>query len=182
MQNQKIVICGLGGQGILFMARILYEMARLSGKEVLGSETHGMSQRGGSVTSHIKIGDFHSPMVRKGTADLLLVAKAQELYANLPFLGPGGRIAMNASVDFSILPGVNDAMMKKNINCQRVDATGKAVEIGVPLSANLVLLSYAVRSGLLCAEPDLLLQAVKKVSPPRFIDSNMSAVNIGMIG
>lgn len=180
MQDLKIVICGLGGQGILFMARILYEMARYSGKEVLGSETHGMSQRGGSVTSHIKIGDFHSPMVRKGTADLLLVVKAQEVYASLPFLGHGGRIAINAPEDFTFLSGVGEALEQKQITHQRIDATGKADAIGIPLSANLVLLSHAVHSRLLEVDPELLVRSVKKVSPPRFIDSNLSAIDLGV--
>lgn len=178
-KDLKIVICGLGGQGILFMARILYEMARSCGKDVLGSETHGMSQRGGSVTSHVKIGDFHSPMVRRGTADLLLVVKSQEVYANLPFLRKGGRIVLNGSDDFSFYPDVSDALAAKEITCFSFDATGKAVSIGAPLSANLVLLSAAVHAGILPAELDTLIKAVEKVTPPRFLESNMAAIKAG---
>jgi indolepyruvate ferredoxin oxidoreductase beta subunit len=178
-KDLKIVICGLGGQGILFMAKILYEMARMCGHDVLGSETHGMSQRGGSVTSHVKIGDYHSPMVRLGTADLLLAVKAQEVYASLPFLRRGGKIVVNAPADFELDPDVARALDEKDISIFDTDATGKAMALGAPLSANLVLLSAAIRSGFLPSTFDLISKAVERVSPPRFAENNLAAIRAG---
>ncbi|MHC4943404.1 MAG: indolepyruvate oxidoreductase subunit beta [Planctomycetota bacterium] len=178
-KDVKIVICGLGGQGILFMAKILYEMARLCGHDVLGSETHGMSQRGGSVTSHVKIGDYHSPMVRLGTADLLLAVKAQEVYSSLRFLRRGGKVVMNAPGEFELDQGVVRALEEKDISLYKADATGKAMALGAPLSANLVLLSAGIKSGFLPSTYDLLAKAVERVSPPRFAENNLAAIQAG---
>jgi indolepyruvate ferredoxin oxidoreductase beta subunit len=175
----KIVICGVGGQGILYMARVLYEMARLSGREVMGSETHGMSQRGGSVTSHVKIGDFHSPMVRLGTADLLLVVKAEEIYPHLTFLRKGGRVALNAPETFDLAPPVAQALKERDIEIHRVDATGCAVQLGAPLAANLVLLSASLKAGCLPSRYEVLEQAINRVSPPRFKELNLAAIKAG---
>ena len=64
--KQQIVISGVGGQGVLFVTRLLAEAAIARGLPVLTSETHGMAQRGGSVVSHLKVGDFSSPLIRSG--------------------------------------------------------------------------------------------------------------------
>lgn len=175
----KIVICGVGGQGILYMARALYEMARLSGRDVMGSETHGMSQRGGSVTSHVKIGEFHSPMVRQGTADLLLVVKAEEVYPHLTFLREGGRVAMNAPAAFELALPVAQALEERHIELFRTDATECAVRLGAPLAANLVMLSASLKAGFLPSSFDVLEQAITAVSPPRFKELNLAAIKAG---
>ena len=75
MEQQQIVISGVGGQGVLFVTRLLAEAAILRGHAVFTTETHGMAQRGGTVLSHLKIGDFASPMIRPGQADGMLVLK-----------------------------------------------------------------------------------------------------------
>jgi len=175
----KIVLCGVGGQGILYMARVLYEMARISGRHVLGSETHGMSQRGGSVTSHVKIGDFHSPMVRLGTADVLMTVKAEETYPHLNFLRKGGRLLLNAPRAFQLVPAVARALDEREIEVHRADATGCAVRLGAPLAANLVLLSAGLKTGCLPARYETLEKAITTVSPPRFKELNLAAIRAG---
>ena len=67
----QMILAGVGGQGILFATKIFSELGLKIGLSVTGSETHGMSQRGGSVISHLKLGSFHSPLIRTGSADLL---------------------------------------------------------------------------------------------------------------
>ena len=63
--NFQAIIAGVGGQGVLFAAKIFTEMARRKKQPVFGSQTFGMAQRGGSVMTHLKIGEFNSPLVRE---------------------------------------------------------------------------------------------------------------------
>ena len=62
--RQQVIISGVGGQGVLFVTRLLAEAAINKGLPVFTSETHGMAQRGGTVLSHFKVGDFSSPLIR----------------------------------------------------------------------------------------------------------------------
>ncbi len=87
----QIAITGRGGQGILFITRILGECALRSGWEVIASETHGMAQRGGSVISSIKIGPFRGPLIKSGQADLILVLHDGEVETFAHLLSPRAR-------------------------------------------------------------------------------------------
>ena len=104
--TQQIVVSGVGGQGVLLVTRLLAEAAMTLDLPVFTSETHGMAQRGGTVLSHLKVGNFHSPLIRPGQADGLLVLKAENLMAHGPFLTPEGWTVVNTADD---LPGALDA-------------------------------------------------------------------------
>ncbi|MEE4609050.1 MAG: 2-oxoacid:acceptor oxidoreductase family protein [Desulfobacteraceae bacterium] len=82
--RQQIVISGLGGQGVLFVTRLLAEAAIDARLPVFTSETHGMAQRGGTVVSHLKIGAYASPLIRPGQADGLICLKAENVAAHGP--------------------------------------------------------------------------------------------------
>jgi len=94
MSNRKVtnvVIAGLGGQGVIRAANILAEAAFLTGHDVKQSEIHGMSQRGGSVTSDVRFGtEVFSPMVPTGEADFLMVLHPTQIENNLYQLREGG--------------------------------------------------------------------------------------------
>ena len=90
MDELKFILAGLGGQGVVFLTRLLAQTAVALGHAVMVSETHGMSQRGGSVISHLKIGGDEAPLIQRGTADVLLALEADEAVRNLPFLRRGG--------------------------------------------------------------------------------------------
>ncbi|WP_457564411.1 2-oxoacid:acceptor oxidoreductase family protein [Caminibacter sp.] len=92
----QMVIGGFGGQGVVFLVKVLSLCAAKKGYDFLGTENHGMSQRGGSVSSHIKIGDFSSPVVEKGSADLVLGLDENEGLLNLIYLKKGGWFINNA--------------------------------------------------------------------------------------
>ena len=92
MEAINIALCGLGGQGILFMTKVLAQAAMDKGLNIIGAETHGMAQRGGSVISHLRIGDAESSLVRSGTANLLLALEENEGYRNLPLMADGATI------------------------------------------------------------------------------------------
>ena len=91
----QIVLAGIGGQGILFSSKIFSELGLKLGLDIMGSETHGMSQRGGSVTAHLKLGKFQSPVIRTGTADVLYSFEENETYRTLKFLRRGGVCFVN---------------------------------------------------------------------------------------
>ena len=137
--NYRIVLVGVGGQGILFMTRIIAETAIRLGMEVIGSETHGMSQRGGSVVSHLKI-NGNSPLVRRGTADILIALDKNEVYQTLDFPKEGGICFVNtAEAPPSFLQDYIDG---RGLTYCRIDADAIARELGSPRVANTALLGF----------------------------------------
>ncbi len=94
----QIVIAGFGGQGVVFLVKVLSICAANRNLKFLGTENHGMSQRGGSVSSHIKIGDFHNPLIDYNQADLLIGLDKNETLINLPFLKKNGSVVVNADI------------------------------------------------------------------------------------
>jgi len=157
--RRRIVLSGVGGQGVLFLSRLLAEAAVSRGLPVIASETHGMAQRGGVVVSHLKVGSFDSPLVRAGGADLLLVLKEENVPLHLPFLREGGILVVNAPGGYRGSPGARAGS---------VDADAAALSAGYPQGANLVLLGFALArfgretaGGLFCTV-DELRDAVSK--------------------
>jgi indolepyruvate ferredoxin oxidoreductase beta subunit len=92
----QIVIAGFGGQGVVFLVKVLSICAGKKGYKFLGTENHGMSQRGGSVSSHIKIGDFYNPLIDFAQANLLIGLDKNEAILNLPYLKKDGVVVVNA--------------------------------------------------------------------------------------
>jgi indolepyruvate ferredoxin oxidoreductase beta subunit len=134
-RRQQILLSGFGGQGILFLSRLLAEAAIAGGFPVITSETHGMAQRGGVVVSHLKVGGFDSPLVRTGRADLLLVLKEENVVLHRPFLVDGGILVVNARAPIDAGP---------RIRVHAVDADALALAAGTPHAVNLVLLGFAL--------------------------------------
>ncbi len=131
--RQQIVISGVGGQGILFVTRLLAEAAIDRGFPVLTSETHGMAQRGGTVLSHLKVGEFSSPLIRPGLADGVLIMKAENAELHGYFLKPDGWAVVNRP----------DAAACALTRCT-VDADRMAAALGDPKAVNLIMLGFAV--------------------------------------
>jgi indolepyruvate ferredoxin oxidoreductase beta subunit len=127
--RRQLVVCGLGGQGILFVSGVLASAAMLDGDEVLMAESHGMSQRGGAVEAHLKLGGFASSLVRRGSADAVLVLDPSRLEAALPLLGPDGICFANTT--------------RAEPDIQAIDASGEARSLDHPRGQNLILLGYA---------------------------------------
>jgi indolepyruvate ferredoxin oxidoreductase beta subunit len=161
--KQQILISGLGGQGVLFITSLLAEAAINKGLPVFTSETHGMAQRGGTVVSHFKVGDFSSPLIRPFQADGLLVLKDETLVQHGSFLRKGGWAVVNSDRDLNI---------DKDTAAAAVDADKLAQEISSPKSVNLIVLGYALAQGdqktggginLFCSRKD-----IKKVLNKRF--------------
>ena len=89
--NKNIVLCGVGGQGTVLASKLIASAAMDKSLPVMSAETIGMAQRGGSVFSHVRIGeDVYSPMIAKGEADIILGFEPGEAVRMLPFLKEGG--------------------------------------------------------------------------------------------
>jgi indolepyruvate ferredoxin oxidoreductase beta subunit len=133
--RQQILISGVGGQGVLFVTRLLAESAIGRDLPVLTSETHGMAQRGGTVISHLKVGEFFSPLIRSGQADGLIALKSENLTPHAVFLKPGGWAVVNAAggEKFDIAGAVF-----------AIDADAIAQRTGSFKSLNLIVLGYAL--------------------------------------
>lgn len=177
--NLQLILSGVGGQGILFSTRIFSELALEKGYNVIGSETHGMAQRGGSVISHLKIGDYSSPLVRQGTADLLFAFDRDEAYRTLGFLKRGGLCFVNSPKEDFWDPGIKGYLEKNEIRAYSFPADKVALALGVPRSANLALIGYAL------SVPDVpftyedVKETILRVTPPRFRDANLNAFDTG---
>lgn len=133
--RQQIVISGVGGQGVLFVTRLLAEAAIMNGISVFTSETHGMAQRGGTVLSHLKVGNFSSPLIRAGNANGLLALKADSFARHGYFMKPGAWAAVNSR---------EDTAARSEFLVYTIDAEILAQRIHNPKSVNLVLLGFAL--------------------------------------
>ncbi|MFH1423161.1 MAG: indolepyruvate oxidoreductase subunit beta, partial [Planctomycetota bacterium] len=178
----QIVMAGTGGQGILFAARVLQQAAVEAGFNIIGSETHGMSQRGGSVVAHLKIGDAKSPLIRRNSADILYSIHHGETIVNLPFLRDGGFCFVNSSInssEYNLPADIGRSIKKKKVSFFSVDADKLALETGSILSANLVLLGYSLNAGILPFSLKHLHNAVRKIGKGRAEKANLAAVDAG---
>jgi len=147
MRSQTI-IAGIGGQGVLFTTKVFIEMAQCKAVPVLGSQTFGMAQRGGSVMTHLKIGDFNSPLIGEGDADLLLALDSTEAHRTLPYLRSrqDGRSAM-CVVNVprgQVFPDhrVAELLSEMQVSVHTCDADAAALRLHSPMMANLVLLGF----------------------------------------
>jgi indolepyruvate ferredoxin oxidoreductase beta subunit len=133
--HYQVVISGVGGQGVLFITRLLAQVAIEKGLSVFTSETHGMAQRGGTVISHLKVGQYASPLISPGRADGLIALKAESLVQHGGYLKSGGWAAVN---------GTGPSVMKAAAKPSYIDADRLAREIGDPRSVNLIMLGFTL--------------------------------------
>lgn len=184
-EASTVLLAGVGGQGTILAADLLAKTAIASGLEVKLSEIHGMAQRGGAVTTVVRMGDQVNSMVcDKGTADCLLAFEATEALRNIEFLAQGGLLLVN---DESIKPlpvATGKASMPhgaierlEGFGAHIVPATKLARESGSEKCANVVLLG-ALSTGLPFSVDVWEGQIVAKV-PPKTVDMNIEAFHKG---
>ena len=183
----NILLVGVGGQGILLAAEILSETCMLAGFDVKKSEIHGMSQRGGSVVSHVRYGrEVFSPIVPEGEGDILFGFELMESYRSLTLLKPGATVVANdlCIPPPSVLMGqeVYPADLAGKI-AERfpdfilVDGQQIATEAGNVRAANTVLLG-AVSKRLDIAE-NFWLEAIERMVPKKALAVNLKAFAVG---
>lgn len=178
--EHAILIAGIGGQGVLFAHNVLAECAVAQGFNVTGAETHGMSRRGGSVVSHLKIGETSAPLIRQSTADFVIAFDPAEAYRALPFLKRGGTLVVNATPgtfpDAQIAPHLE----ARQITARACDADTIARGLGRASAANVALLGFAATCENFPFPSGALRAAVGRVAHPRFAALNEMAFEAGM--
>ncbi|QOX78918.1 indolepyruvate oxidoreductase subunit beta [Trichlorobacter lovleyi] len=183
----NILLVGVGGQGILLASEILSEAFMLAGFDVKKSEIHGMSQRGGSVVSHVRFGkEVFSPVVPEGEGDILFGFELLETYRYLSLLKPGATVVAN---DYKIAPpsvllgqagypqALPEKIKAKFPDFLLVDGQGLALQAGDVRAANTVMLG-AVSKRLQIADA-VWQQALEKMVPKRALEINLKAFAMG---
>lgn len=190
----QIILTGIGSQGILFTTRVLAWSALTKGFKVIGSETHGIAQRSDSIISHLKIGNFLSPLVRRGAADIIYAFEQTEFLRTLPYIKSGGVCFVNAFTLPSCGKVKIDKFLKENhILVFPVEATKIASELGNPLLVNLILLGFSLaafeeiltQSGIISYQFPFtrseIEQTIKELSPATFLEINLKALEAGYV-
>jgi len=183
----NILLVGVGGQGILLASEVLSEAFMLAGYDVKKSEIHGMSQRGGSVVSHVRFGTkVFSPIVPEGEGDILFGFEIMETYRSLPLLRRGGTVVAN---DLRIQPpsvllgqeaypeNLPNAIAAQFPDFKLVDGQRTAAEAGNAKVANTVLLGAVSKR--LPIEEQYWLDAIGKMVPQKALSINIKAFQAG---
>ena len=186
-KDLSLLLVGVGGQGTILAAKILSEVAVQQGLDVKMSEVHGMSQRGGSVVTYVKIGPkIFSPLVEQGDADYIVAFEKLEALRWADYLKPDGTLILNEQ-EITPMPVVTGAavyppniieeLKTRRIKLQSLDALSLAQACGNIKAANVVLM------GLLARTTDIPLsiwQAALQVKvPAKFLELNQKAFLAG---
>lgn len=187
MRND-IVLCGTGGQGTVLASKLLSTAAMRRGLPVKAAETIGMAQRGGSVVSHVRIGEgVASPLVGRGRADLVVAFEPAEAVRQLGFLRPGGAVvtsnrpvvpvsAMTGGPRYDL--GAVMAYLEDNVpNLTVVDADQAARDLGSAKVLNVLLLGAACRSGAIGFTVEDIRAAIRVRVRERFWELNDRALD-----
>jgi indolepyruvate ferredoxin oxidoreductase beta subunit len=178
---------GVGGQGIILASDILAESLMEAGYDVKKSEVHGMAQRGGSVTSHVRFGKkVYSPLIARGQADILYCLEMLEAVRSIDFLKPDSLVILN---DYRLNPpsvslgaeeypeGIYELFTRYFKRVALIDGVELAKKNGNPRTMGIIILGYLSRY--LDVPPDIWETVIKRRVPKKVVDVNLSAFEIG---
>ena len=187
MYAMNIMIVGVGGQGTLLTSKVVGDVAIKSGHDVKVSEVHGMSQRGGSVVTYVKIGEnIASPLIEKGEADFILAFEQLEAMRWADYLKKDGHFIISEQ-EIDPMPVITgqakypaDVLAKVKAvfkNTVTVDALGIAKECGNIKTANTVMVGVMAKTTDIPKET--WLEAIAETVPERFLEVNVKAFSAG---
>jgi indolepyruvate ferredoxin oxidoreductase beta subunit len=183
-----MLLSGVGGQGVVLASFVLSHVAIAEGYDVKQSEVHGMSQRGGSVTSHFRFGDkIWAPLVSPGSADILMAFESLEALRYIHWLKPGGLLVYNSqrinpspvAAGLATYPEDIDAQIVAawpRVQC--VKANELAIQAGTVKSANVVMLGAV--SPALPFKAETWEAVIRQAVPPKSVDVNLQAFRLGV--
>lgn len=196
---RNVLLTGVGGQGTVLAAKVLAQAAQAKGWQVRTAETIGMAQRGGSVVSHVRMGDngeeVIAPLVAKGTADMIIAFEPAEAARVLPYLAPDG-VMVSATTSIQpitaalstepYLAEATIASLGERLNeCAAaparfvlVDDEAVLSQVGNRKALNTVLLAFALKTGHLPLSLDDLRDAICACVKPRFVELNLAAIDL----
>jgi indolepyruvate ferredoxin oxidoreductase beta subunit len=181
-----IILCGVGGQGILSIATIIGEAAVKKGLHLKQAEVHGMSQRGGDVQSHLRISDkpVYSDLIQKGKADMIISVEPMESLRYLPYLKPDGWVVTNTKpfVNIANYPDKEAVLaeVKKIAQHIAIDADKIATDIGTAQVMNMVMLGAAAEfMPIAYTELEDAIRTVFGAKGDKIVEMNLNALNKG---
>lgn len=187
--KKDILICGVGGQGTVLASKIIAAAAMEAGDPVHSAETIGMAQRGGPVTSHVRIGEeAYSPLIPFGSADMILAFEPAEAVRNLRYLKPDGIVIVNSvpvkPVTESLMPTGYDgtemiAYLKKKCSCIVIDGEELCRPFGSSRYFNIAILGVAAGAGRLGIDKKTILSEIVRRVPERYLETNKAAFLAG---
>lgn len=190
MKSYNIYIAGVGGQGVVKASQVLGLACVKKGVNIVMSEIHGMSQRGGSVPAEIKIGDAYSPIIEEGGTDLLIAFEPAEAVRAQKKLSKKTLAVINRRpvIPFTVSLGISSyeepekyiEELKKNLHCVvAIDALDVAERAGSILSVNMVMLGAASSFENFPVEKEFLISAIKESFSPKYVEVNIKAFEMG---
>ncbi|MDO5432378.1 indolepyruvate oxidoreductase subunit beta [Eubacterium sp.] len=187
MKTKNILLVGVGGQGTITAAKLLTTGLMEAGYDVKMSEIHGMSQRGGSVSSQVRYGDdVQSPVIEMGTADIIVAFEKMEALRYIDFLKEDGKIIVNDAEIWPLPVVIGKATYPEKIletlqekaDVRVMNASAMAEEMGNLKVMNVILLGAIIKSmGLQDIDWDEIIRNNVK---PKFVDLNIKAMAVGM--
>jgi len=186
-ETKNIIMVGVGGQGIILASEIMSEVTLEAGYDVRKSEVHGMAQRGGSVSSHIRFGvEVKSPLIERGTADYMLAFEKVEGLRSCDLMKDNAVIIMNdieivpitVSLGFGGYPDdVTDRLKSMGFDLHLISAFQLAEKAGTFKAVNVVLLGTL--ASMFSIDRELWLKIIRKRVPKKFLDVNIEAFSLG---
>ena len=189
----NILLAGVGGQGTVLAAKVLAQAAQNKGWQVRTAETIGMAQRGGNVTSHVRMGNdgeqVHSSLLAKGTAQLIVAFEPAEAARALGYLAPDGIVVTASTAVQPVTVALSGAAYRAEDVLARlrkllgnrlvvVDDASIMAKVGSRKALNTVLLASALSTGIIDLDVDDLRQAIEVCVKPQFVELNQHAIDI----
>jgi indolepyruvate ferredoxin oxidoreductase beta subunit len=186
--NRNIVLCGVGGQGTVLASKLIATVAMNKGLEVMSAETIGMAQRGGSVFSHLRIGEeIYTPMIAEKTADIIIGFEPGETVRMLPFLKEGGQVIVSKKSIMPVTASLSESdyngdemieYLKRNVdNLFIVDTEEACNKLGSSKVMNILMLGAAIKGGALGLTQEDVKQAIIDTLPQKFHELNFRALS-----
>ena len=188
MQN-NILICGVGGQGIVLTSKLIAATAMAKDIPVMSAETIGMAQKGGSVFSFLRLGDdLYCPMFPEKTADLIIAFEPAEAVRMLTYLKDGGKVIVNTHPIVPVTVSLKGTAyngtemleyLAKNVSdLKTIDGEAACKLVGSPRALNMIMLGQSVRTGVLPFGIDDVEETMKKTVKPQFVEMNSIALRL----
>lgn len=188
--KKDILICGVGGQGTVLASKLIAAAAMEEGNEVHSAETIGMAQRGGSVTSHVRIGEAHSPLIPKGKCDVIISFEPGEAVRNLAYLKQDGLVIVNAVPVKPTTESLHETgydgtemitYLQSKCKVIVVNSEELCAKFGSNKYFNVILLGVAAGSGALGLSKEAIGKEIKNRVPAKFVENNMQAFEDGYV-
>lgn len=186
--KKDILICGVGGQGTVLASKLIAAAAMTEGNIVHSAETIGMAQRGGSVTSHVRIGEAYSPLIPKGKCDMIISFEPSEAVRNLSYLKQDGLVIVNVDPVKPTTESLHETgydgtdmieYLQKKCQVLAVDGQQLCAEFGSSKYLNVILLGVAAGSGVLDIPKEAIQKEIRVRVPSKFVENNRLAFEKG---